>query len=172
MFDGVINQLRPWAHYCSAEFQRLMQQLARIEQAIKDGAKESEYGDRVIRIAGNVAGAGSIDLDTVPNDQLWVLDYFWADAAGWVLSLGGVPRMSATNMSTANGQLVMLPGEKWTLTVTGASNYAGQLTRQLLPEYPRRAKSGSGAPEGMTSADGPPLHELGRDAQALPTLSR
>jgi hypothetical protein len=148
-----------------------MGQLGNIERAIKDGAKESEYGDRVIRVAGNIAGAGSIDFDTVPNDQLWVLDYLWADAAGWILSLGGVPRMSATNMSTANGQLVMLPGEKWTLTVTGASNYAAQFTRQLRVEHPGSAHSGGGK-EGRTSADGPPQHELGRDARTFPALSR
>jgi hypothetical protein len=172
MFDGVINQLRPWAHHCNSEFQRLMQRLANIEQAIRDGAKESEFGDRVIRVAGTIAGAGSIDFDTVPQDQLWVLDYLWADVAGWVLSLGGVPRMSATNMSTANGQLVMLPGEKWTLTVTGATNYAGQFTRQLKVEHPRSARGPRDGVEGRTSSDGPPQHELGRDARQLPTISR
>jgi hypothetical protein len=172
MFDGVMAQLRPWAQHCNSEFQRLMYQLGRIEQAVKDGAKESEYGDRIIRVAGNIAGAGSVDFDTVPNDQLWVLDYLLADAAGWVQSLGGEPRMTATNMSTANGQLVMLPGEKWTLTVTGASNYAAQLTRQYKIERPTPAHIGGyQSPEGRTSSDGPPQHELGRDARQLPTIS-
>lgn len=170
MFDGVINQLKPWAHHCNQQFERMMAQLVAINTSIQDGAKESEFGDRVIRIAGSVAGAGSIDFDTVPPDQLWVLDYLWSDAAGWVLSLGGVPRMSATNMSTANGQLVMLPGEKWTLTVVGPSNYAAQFTRQLRVEKPKRARDGIN--HENISADGPPQHELGRDARTFPALSR
>jgi hypothetical protein len=172
MFDGILNQLKPWAHHCNLEFQRLMSRLTSIEQAIKDGAAEPEWGDRLIRMGGNIAAPGTVDLDPVPNDQLWVLDYLWADVAGWVLSLGGIPRLSATNTTTPNGQLVMLPGEKWSITVTAASNWAAQLTRQTLVENPRRAKSGPGAPEGMTTAQGPPLHELGRDARALPTISR
>src|SRR6266576_150991 len=169
MFAGIAEQLKPWARHCNSEFQRLMWRLANIEQAIKDGAKESEFGDRIIRAGGNIAGAGSVDFDQVPNDQLWVMDYLWADAAGWVLSLAGVPRLSATNASTANGQLVMLPGEKWTLTVTGVTNWAAQFTRQLQRENPRVSHTGPGLPEGMTTAQGPPIHELGRDANAALT---
>jgi hypothetical protein len=173
MFDGVINQLRPWAHHCSVEFNRLMAQLGKIEQAIKDGAKESEFGDRIIRVMQTAAVSQAVSLGPVPIDQLWVLDFVWADQAGWTLTLGGAPRFGPTNMSTANGQLVMLPGEEWFFQAPASiTNFMVQLTRQLKPEHPNRARSGAGFPEGLTTAQGPPLHELGRDAQSLPTPSR
>lgn len=172
MFEGVAQQLRPWAQHCGAQFERLMYRLAHIEQAIRDGAAESEFGDRIHRIPGNIPGVGSQSLGVVPLNQLWVVDYVWADAAGWQLTLGGVPRYGpGPNLGQSN-PLVMLPGEEWSILVTAATNFGMQVTRQYLQQSPRAAHTGAGMPEGMTTADGPPLHELGRDALAFPALSR
>lgn len=168
MFDGVIAQLRPMAVHCGVQFERLMLQLKNIEGSIREGSAESEFGDRVIRVAGTLPAASpSQSLGVVPLDQLWVLDYVWSDTAGWTLTLGGIPRFGPTNVSFVQ-RVLMLPGEEWSFTPpAGAVTYAVQLTRQFLAERPRRASTGSGAPEGMTSAQGPPVHELTRDALHL-----
>lgn len=187
MFEGVIEQFRPTLHRIDQFGAAVLARLTSIEQTIKDGAAEAEFGDRIHRIPGNLPGAGSASLGLVPQNQLWVVDYIWADVAGWTINLGGVPRYGPGPTLTQAQPLVMLPGEEWSIVVTAATNYGIQVTRQFLDQKPRAAHSGNGAPEGMTTPGSPgPLHEIGRDVidrapypplpvpvlRALPTVDR
>lgn len=171
MFEGIVDQLRPTMHKCEVFSVALLRKLDAIERAVRDGAKESEFGDRVGRIMLTAAASTPVSLGQVPLDQLWVLDLVWADQAAWTLTLGGAPRFGPTNMSVANGQLVMLPGEEWSFSPPASiTNFMVQFTRQYLGEKPKRAHTGAGGPEGLTSALGPPLHEGERDH--LPIAAR
>lgn len=201
MFAGIAEQLRPWAHHCSQEFQRLMSRLESIQATIADTSPDPFERRSYSRFTVPGNAAPTDPFFTVPIGQVWVVEAVTLNGptigVGARVVLSQAPNMSlplialqtdsagsvGVRGATITPNVVIPPNTPVYYTVTdntGALDVYVQVRQVDIPTMAepaglitRRAHSGgSNSPEGRTSSDGPPQHELGRDARALPTPSR
>lgn len=191
MFDGIIAQLRPVGAHCQSEFQRLMRRLEAIQVTIADGQADPFDRRQFARFSTSANVAPSDPLFTVPLGQVWVVEMMTMNGtvgSRAVLSQAvnmGLPIVSmmldnagSTGIRgrTDTPGAVILPQTPVYITVTDnatALDIFVQIRCIDIPTGPQpaginpaKARSGSGK-EGITTSDGPPVHELGRDASTF-----
>ena len=199
MFDGIIAQLKPVAHHCQSEFSRLMQRLESIQTTIADTSQDPLDRRSFARYAAN-GNVADFPLFTVPPGQVWIAELVCVNqptgnvTAHAVLHLAPgqqlpswAGQLDSAGSAGQSGQTwtpnaIFMPGQPVFLTITNNATFDVAVTVQLrqvdIPTRPEpsgliigSAHTGSSR-ERLTQADGPPQHELGRDAQAFPTPSR
>lgn len=160
------NMLRPYLPHletardkCSLWGEQVLVRLDRIRCAIEDGNAEPSMKDSVLRI-GKVGITGVTELDKVPTNQVWVIDYV-AASGPWTLLLNGALFLGSSNGYGGATSAVLMPGEVASISVPGATDIMIQVTRKFIDGRPARARSGGGN-EGVFSSTGPG-HEGNRD---------